>query len=598
MSEYRAPLKDMLFVLEHVANLPLLSTMPGFEHADAETVEGILEEAARFMEEQLAPLNRVGDEQGVRQTGDSIIHPDGFKDAYQRFVDAGWNGIAFGEEYGGGGLPWVVGLAVQEMLTASNMAFSLCPLLTQGAIDAISHHADETLQEIYLPKMVTGEWTGTMNLTEPQAGSDVGALTTRAVPNEDGSYRVFGTKIYITYGEHELSENIIHLVLARVPGAPPGTKGISLFIVPKFLVNDDGSLGQRNDLRVLSSEDKIGIHASPTCVMSYGDGDGAVGYLIGEENTGMRAMFTMMNNARLSVGLEGLALTDRSYQLAKTYALDRHQGKALNSEIAAGESSPIVDHVDVRRMLLTMRSNSEAMRCLMYANAAAIDFSKVVVDDEEKKSWDSLAALLTPVSKGWGTDVGVEMTSLGIQVHGGMGYVEETGAAQHWRDIRIAPIYEGTNGIQAADLVFRKLPMSGGAVVKEFVKEMTALADELIEDETLQQIGLNLQTGIAQFVDGAQWLGERISSSPNDAAAGSAPFLRLTGIVFGGYYLAKSAQVAQKKIDAGTKDVAFCVDKITVAEFYAEQILPTATGLLPLVKKDSKLFYAIASDRL
>ena len=387
-------------------------------------------------------------------------------------------------------------------------------------------------------------------------------------------------------------------MLARVPGAPPGTKGISLFIVPKFLVNDDGSLGERNDLRVLSSEDKIGIHASPTCVMSYGDEDGAVGYLIGEENTGMRAMFTMMNNARLSVGLEGLALSDRSYQLAKTYALDRHQGKALNSEVAAGESSPIVDHVDVRRMLLTMRSNIEAMRCLMYANAAAIDFSKVVVDDEEKNSWDSLAALLTPVSKGWGTDVGVEMTSLGIQVHGGMGYVEETGAAQHWRDIRIAPIYEGTNGIQAADLVFRKLPMSGGAVVKEFVEEMTALADELIADQTLQQIGLNLRTGIAQFVDGAQWLGERISSSPNDAAAGSAPFLRLTGIVFGGYYLAKSAQVAQKKINTGTEDIAFYKDKITVAEFYAEQVLPTATGLLPLVKKDSELFYAIASDRL
>ena len=326
MSEYSAPTADMLFVLEHLAGLSQLANREGYEHADLETVAGVLEEAARFMEEQLAPLNRKGDEEGVVVENGQIFHPDGFADAYTRFIAAGWNGISMNEDHGGGGMPWCVGLAVQEMMTAANMAFSLCPLLTQGAIDAISHHANETLQEIYLPKMISGEWSGTMNLTEPHAGSDVGALTTKAVPGEDGTWLISVTKIFITYGEHELTENIIHLVLARTPQAPPGSKGISLFIVPKFLVNDDGSLGDRNDLRAVSSEHKIGIHASPTCVMSYGDQGGAVGWMVGDENTGMRAMFTMMNNARLSVGLEGLSLTDRSYQLARQYSVERKQG--------------------------------------------------------------------------------------------------------------------------------------------------------------------------------------------------------------------------------------------------------------------------------
>ena len=397
MSDYRAPTDDMLFVLEHIAGLPELANRKGYDHADLETVEGVLGEAARFMEEQLAPLNQKGDQEGVIVENGQIFHPDGFADAYAKFVEAGWNGIALDESHGGGGMPWCVGVAVQEMMTASNMAFSLCPLLTQGAIDAISHHASETLQEIYLPKMVSGEWSGTMNLTEPHAGSDVGALTTKAVPQEDGTWLVSGTKIFITYGEHELSENIIHLVLARTPDAPPGTKGISLFIVPKFLVNDDGSLGERNDLRVVSSEHKIGIHASPTCVMSYGDESGAVGWMVGEENTGMGAMFTMMNNARLSVGLQGLSLTDRSYQQARQYSLDRKQGKAIGAQLEAGDSSPIADHADVRRMLMTMRANAEAMRCVMYANAAAIDFSNSSHDETEREYWDALTALLSPM---------------------------------------------------------------------------------------------------------------------------------------------------------------------------------------------------------
>lgn len=598
MSDYRAPTDDMLFVLEHIADLPELASREGYGHSDLETVEGLLDEAARFMEEQLAPLNQKGDQEGLVVENGQIFHPDGFADAYARFVEAGWNGIALDESHGGGGMPWCVGLAVQEMMTASNMAFSLCPLLTQGAIDAISHHASETLQEIYLPKMISGEWSGTMNLTEPHAGSDVGALTTKAVPQEDGTWLVSGTKIFITYGEHELSENIIHLVLARTPDAPPGTKGISLFIVPKFLVNDDGSLGERNDLRVVSSEHKIGIHASPTCVMSYGDESGAVGWMVGEENTGMRAMFTMMNNARLSVGLQGLSLTDRSYQQARQYSLDRKQGKAIGAQLEAGESSPIADHADVRRMLMTMRANVEAMRCVMYANAAAIDFANSSRDETEREHWDALTAVLTPISKGWGTDLGVEMTSLGVQTHGGMGYVEETGAAQHWRDVRIAPIYEGTNGIQAADLVFRKLPLGGGQVLEKFIAEIGHLAEELVEDDRLCSMGQALLDGKEQFREAAVWLGGRLAGQPNDAAAGSVPFMRVAGVVVGAYYLARSAQVAQELLDSGKGDPDFLNDKITIALFYAEQILPTVAGLVPTITQGADRFFTIPNDRL
>lgn len=598
MSEYSAPTADMLFVLEHIAGLAQLANREGYEHADLDTVEGVLGEAARFMEEQLVPLNRKGDEEGLVVENGQIFHPDGFADAYMRFVEAGWNGISMNDDHGGGGMPWCVGLAVQEMMTASNMAFSLCPLLTQGAVDAISHHADETLQEIYLPKMISGEWAGTMNLTEPQAGSDVGALTTKAVPGEDGTWLISGTKIFITYGEHELTENIVHLVLARTLHAPPGTKGISLFIVPKFLVNNDGSLGDRNDVRVVSSERKIGIHASPTCVMSYGDLGGAKGWLVGEENTGMRAMFTMMNNARLSVGLEGLSLTDRSYQQARQYAVDRKQGKAIGAELDAGESSPIADHADVRRMLMTMRANAEAMRCVMYANAAAIDFADSSSDESEREHWDAVTGLLTPISKGWGSDLGVEMTSLGIQIHGGMGYVEETGVAQHWRDARIAPIYEGTNGIQAADLVFRKLPLGGGAVIEKFFSEMTDLASQLADNDDLGSLGSALAAGVKEMREAALWLGGRLATQPNDAAAGAVPFLRVAGVVVGGYYLARSAQIAQQLLDAGEGDVDFLNDKIATALFYGQQILPTVAGLVPTITRGADLFFAIPNERM
>ncbi|MGH9085138.1 MAG: acyl-CoA dehydrogenase family protein, partial [Acidimicrobiales bacterium] len=442
MAEYTAPLRDMRFALEHLADLSGVATLPGFDHVDADGVLAILEENARFMEDKVAPLNRLGDLQGsVRNDDGTVTTPDGFADAYRAYVDAGWGAVSFPPEYGGGGFPWLMSIAMQEILTSANMAFSMCPLLNQGAIDMLLHHASEEHRETYLPKMVTGEWTGTMNLTEPQAGSDVGALTTKAVPQDDGTYRITGTKIFISFGEHDMSDNIIHLVLARTPSAPPGTKGISCFIVPKQLLDEDGSPGERNDVTCVSIEHKMGIKASPTCVLSYGErGEGAVGYLIGEENAGMRYMFTMMNNARLSVGLEGLSLSERAFQMALAYAKERRQGRAPGAP--AGEQSLIVDHPDVRRMLLTMRASIEALRGIIYLNAAAIDRANHGADAADREAGQELADLLTPVSKGWGTDLGVELTSLAIQVFGGMGYIEETGVAQHFRDARIAPIYE------------------------------------------------------------------------------------------------------------------------------------------------------------
>ncbi len=468
MADYRAPLDDIRFVLTRIAGLDGLSGFEGFEHAEPDMVRSVLEECARFMENEVAPLNRVGDEQGsVWHDDNTVTTPDGFIAAYEAYVAAGWGGVPFPEAYGGGGFPWLVGLAMQEMLTASNEAFSMAPLLTQGAIDALLAHGDETQKETFLPKMVTGEWSGTMNLSEPQAGSDVGAVRTRAERQDDGTYRLTGTKIWISWGEHDMADNIIHLVLARTPDAPPGTKGISLFIVPKFLVEDDGSLGERNAVVCQSIEHKLGIKASPTCVLDY---DGAVGYLVGEENRGMAYMFTMMNNARLSVGLQGLAVGSRAYQDAVQYANERPQGRAVGAE--PGVQSLIIEHPDVRRMLLTMKAQLEAMRCVMYRTAQQIDVAHRAEDETDRTRAEERVDLLIPICKGWGTDLGVDIASTAIQVFGGMGYVEETGVAQHFRDARIAPIYEGTNGIQAMDLVGRKLPMRAGGVVGDFLGDV------------------------------------------------------------------------------------------------------------------------------
>ncbi|MFN0090508.1 MAG: acyl-CoA dehydrogenase [Acidimicrobiales bacterium] len=594
MTDYAAPLHDIAFVLNNVVGLPDLARLPEFAHADPATVQGVLEECGRFMAEVVAPTNREGDLEGsVRQPDGSVRTPAGFGPAYQRYVEAGWGAVSFPPEYGGGGFPWLVGIVLQEMLTSANMAFSLCPLLTQGAIDALLHHGSEEQRETYLAKMVTGEWTGTMNLTEPQAGSDVGALTTRAVRAEDGTYRITGTKIFITYGEHDLTEQIVHLVLARTPGAPPGTKGISCFIVPKFLLDADGRPGARNDVTCVSIEHKLGIHASPTCVLSYGDrGEGAVGYLIGEENQGMRYMFTMMNNARLSVGLEGLAVGERAYQHALAYAQERRQGRTVGAP--AGESSPIIEHPDVRRMLLTMKAYVEALRCLIYQNAAAIDWAKHHPDADERARRQERTDLLTPISKAFGTDIGVEVASLGVQVHGGMGFIEETGAAQHYRDIRIAPIYEGTNGIQAADLVGRKLPMRGGqaaldllAEVRETVGELTAAGGEL------EEVAGRLAAQVDALVQATEWALTRGLADPNDALAASTPLLRMWGLVLGGWQLARSALAARRLLEAGEGDAGMLTAKIDTARFYCSQLLPQAGGLLGAVTAGAGQLYAI-----
>jgi len=581
MPDYEAPLADMRFVLENIVDLPALAQLPGFGHADPEMVYGILEESGRFFSHEFAPLNRVGDTQHSRRGEDgSVKTPEGFVRAYRRYVDAGWQGVPFPAEYGGGGFPWLTAIAMQEMMTAANMAFSLCPLLTQGAIDMLLHYGSEAQRELFLPRMVSGEWTGTMNLTEPQAGSDVGALTTRAVPADDGTWRITGQKIFITYGDHDLSDNIVHLVLARVPDAPPGTKGISCFIVPKFLVNDDGSLGERNALECVSLEQKMGINASPTCVMAY---DGAVGYLIGEPNQGMRYMFKMMNNARLSVGVEGLSLGERAYQQAVAYARERRQGRAVGAP--PGAESPIVDHPDVRRMLLTMRAQIEALRCLAYLNAESLDIASHHPDPAVATSGQELADLLTPITKGWGTDLGVELTSLAVQVHGGMGYIEETGVAQHYRDARIAPIYEGTNGIQALDLVGRKLPMRGGGVMADYLAGIEATAAELsgASEPDLATIGKQLANAHAALRQASDWLLANMAADPNNSLAGASPYLRMCGIVTGGWLLARSAAAAQRALAEGRGDAAFLAQKVVTAKFYAEQLLPQAAGLAPAV---------------
>jgi alkylation response protein AidB-like acyl-CoA dehydrogenase len=585
MAEYTAPLRDVRFALEHLADLSGVLDLPGYEQVDSDAVLSVLEENARFMEDIVAPLNRVGDLQGsVRNDDGTVSTPEGFVAAYKAYVEAGWGGVALPEEYGGGGFPWLVGVAMQEILTSANMAFSMCPLLNQGAIDMLLHHASEEHKETYLPKMVTGEWTGTMNLTEPQAGSDVGALTTKAVPQDDGTYRITGTKIFISFGEHDMAENIIHLVLARTPSAPPGTKGISCFIVPKYLLNDDGTPAERNDVTCVSIEHKMGIKASPTCVLSYGEqGEGAIGYLIGEENAGMRYMFTMMNNARLSVGLEGLSLSERAFQMAVAYAKERKQGRAPGAP--AGEQSVIIDHPDVRRMLLTMQASIEALRGIIYLNAAAIDRGGHGADEADREAGAELADLLTPVSKGWGTDLGVELTSLAIQVFGGMGYIEETGVAQHFRDARIAPIYEGTNGIQAMDLVGRKLPMRAGGAVGDYLARIEALdADLAAAGDDLGSIRAALADGLSALRTATDWLLANGMANPLDALAGATPYLRLFSVVTGGWMMARQALSATAALaDASPEDKAFHEGKVLTARFFCEQLLPQAVGLVPAI---------------
>ena len=585
MADYKPPLRDIFFLLDNLVDVNELCELQPFKHVDADTVKGVVEENGRFMSQVLAPTNREGDLHGAVYDPETkkVILPDSFSKAYKQYVDAGWSGVPFPEAYGGGGFPWLVGLIMQEFLNSSNVAFAMCPLLSQGAIDLLLEHGSEAQKEIYLPKMVSGEWTGTMNLTEPEAGSDVGAVRTKAVPQDDGSYKITGTKIFISFGEHELAENIVHLVLARTPDAPPGTKGISCFIVPKFLVNDDGSLGERNDVDCVSVEHKMGLKARPTSVMSYGDAGGATGYLIGNENQGMRYMFTMMNNARLSVGLEGLSVAERAYQDAVQYAQERLQGRAPGSK--PGTSSPIIEHPDVRRMLMTMKALNEAMRALCYVQAESIDIAAHHPDPEIREYRQHQVDLLTPVAKAWCTDMGVEVTSLAIQVYGGMGFIEESGVPQHFRDARIMPIYEGTNGIQAMDLVGRKLPLEGGGVVAEFLSQIAMLDPALLRaGEQLGSIRSNLAESLPELADTTNWIIRNGITDPRHALAGATPYLRMFSLVTAGWLMARSALAAKNHLDAGTGDAEHMQAKLTTAQFFCEQILPQTRGLVGAVR--------------
>ncbi len=593
MTDYAPPMRDIRFVLSDIVDLDQVLSGAAFESADSDTVFAVLEEAGRFIAEVIAPVNGEGDSVGATWADGDVQTPEGFRSAYAQYVESGFGAAPFDPEYGGGGLPWTFAVVIQEMMTSACMSLALCPLLTQGAIDAISHHGSDEQRSMYLPKMLTGEWSGTMNLTEPQAGSDVGALTSKAEPVGDGSYRISGQKIYITYGEHDLTENIVHLVLARTPGSPPGTKGISMFLVPKYFINDDGSLGDRNDISCVSIEHKLGIHGSPTCVLSFGDNDGAIGWLVGDEGHGMRNMFTMMNNARLSVGLQGLALAERAYQQALTYSVERLQGTAVGAE--PGAKSPIIDHADVRRLLMTQRSWIDAMRCLIYENAAALD--RVLSDPENGSAHQEWADLLIPLSKSLCTDLGNELTSLALQVHGGMGFVEETGVAQHYRDIRIAAIYEGTNGIQAADLVGRKLPMRGGDVVRESLDDVERLAKDLTAIDSMQLFSANLIDAAAATRRATDWLVANGAGDPNQALAGSSPYLRMLATTICGGLMAKVA-LAGNKAAAASVDEEFHKAKVISAKFFGEQILPTAAAFESAVTAGAEDLFALNVDQL
>ncbi|MFH1871912.1 MAG: acyl-CoA dehydrogenase [Pseudomonadota bacterium] len=577
MSSYAAPLKDMQFVLTELAGLDKVAALPGYEEATRDVVEAILDESAKFTGGVLDPLNYSGDQEGAQWVDKSVTMPKGFKEAYRQFVDNGWNALSGNPEHGGQGLPKVVSAALQEMWKSANISFSLCPLLTLGAIEALELAGNEQQKAMYLPNMISGNWTGTMNITEPQAGSDLAAIRSRAEPQGDGTYRIFGNKIFITYGDHDMAENTIHLVLARTPGAPEGVKGISLFVVPKILVNADGTLGARNDVYCVSIEHKLGIHASPTCVMVHGDNGGAIGTMVGKENEGLKYMFVMMNAARFAVGLEGLAIAERAYQHAVSYARDRVQGRAIEGS-AAGVA--IIKHPDIRRMLMLMRSNVEAMRALAYTVAAAHDAAARHADAAERAQNQAYVDLMIPVVKGWSTETGNEMAYLGVQVHGGMGFIEETGAAQFMRDARITTIYEGTTGIQANDLMGRKIAREGGATVKSVIGMMQQTRSELMQQSGsgFAAIDAALGRGIEALQQATDYIVANYGKDVRAVAAGAVPFLRLMGVVSGGWMMARAALVAQSKITAGDADPFFPA-KIATAHFYADHVMAAAAGL-------------------
>ncbi len=597
MSDYRAPVKDMRFVMDELAGFKELSQIAGFEEATPDLADAVLDEAAKFAGEVLAPLNRIGDKEGCKLTPNGVTTPPGWKEAYKAFCEAGWNGISSPAEFGGQGLPDSLGVAVKEMVCSASLSFSLGPLLTTGAVEALLTCASNELKATYLEKMVTGEWTGTMNLTEPQAGSDLALIRSRAEPQADGSYRVFGQKIFITYGDHDMTDNIVHLVLARLPDAPAGVKGISMFLVPKFLVNADGSLGARNDAHCVSIEHKLGIHASPTCVMAYGDNGGAVGYLLGEPNRGLEYMFIMMNEARLGVGLQGIALGERAYQQALGYARERKQGR----DALTGEALVSIDkHPDIRRMLMLMKCRVEACRAMAYYTSGLLDRAHAAGHTEEGKRHLWLAEFMIPIVKGGGTEMGIDVTSLGVQIHGGMGFIEETGAAQHWRDSRITTIYEGTTGIQANDLLFRKLMRDQGATAKVVFGEIHATVKALAASgkPELQAMGQRLGVALKAWTQATEWLAANAKGGLGGVLTAAVPYLHLAVTVCGGWFMGKAALVAAGYLDTGEGDQAFYRAKVATARFYADQMLPQAGAFAETVMAGDAAIGAMAGDEL
>ena len=579
MTEYAAPLRDMRFLLFDIIGLDRIAALPGFEAATPDVVDAVLEEAGKFAKKILSPLNQSGDTNGPVLADGIVTTAPGFRDAYVQFVAGGWNALGADPEYGGQGLPRLVAAAVDEMWQSANLAFGLCPLLTRGAIEALHFCGTEAQKAIYLPKMVEGGWTGTMNLTESQAGSDLSAVRTRAVPDGD-HYRIFGTKIYITYGEHDYTDNIVHLVLARLPDAPEGVKGISLFVVPKFLPGADGTLGERNDLRCVSLEHKLGIHSSPTAMLAYGDKDGAIGFLVGELNRGLEYMFIMMNAARFAVGLQGVAIGERAYQQALDYARNRVQG--VEAGVRGGGKVAIIRHPDIRRMLMTMKAITEAGRALAYTTAAALDVASSHEDACARQNAQARAELLIPVVKGWCTENAIDIASLGIQIHGGMGFIEETGAAQHLRDARILTIYEGTTGIQANDLVSRKIARDGGQAARDAISDMHRTLADLANKENpdLAALRAALADGVEHLSRIVVWVVGTYATDPRTVLAGAVPLLHLFGIVMGGWQISRAALGAQALLDkGGNENRDFLAAKINTARFYADHVLQRASGL-------------------